>query len=166
MLYALMNLGGWFPSFAFLLRDEKFLGLGITGTFWFYVGITVLALVSTVVLLTSGTVAKAIEKAKADTAREQGEAEKAGEKPAEAGDGDERPLSAGADVGADRRPRGGAVDQGAGRAGAGRAAAEPRCWRALVRRGLGRRWRWRRRPGASWPATRSPTSSSSSSSSR
>jgi POT family proton-dependent oligopeptide transporter len=83
MLYALMNLGGWIPSFAFLLRDPKFAGLGITGTFWFYVGITVLGLVSTVVLLTSGTVAKAIAKAKADTVHEQGEAEKAGEKPAE-----------------------------------------------------------------------------------
>jgi MFS family permease len=84
MLYALMNLGGWFPTFAFLLRDRRYAGLGITGTFWVYVGITVLALVSTVVLLTSGTVARAIEKAKADTAREQAEAVKPGEKPAEA----------------------------------------------------------------------------------
>ena len=82
MLYALMNLGGWFPSFAFLLRDRA--RLGITGTFWFYVAITVVALVSTVVLLTGRTVAKAIEQAKADTAREHGEAEKAGEKPTEA----------------------------------------------------------------------------------
>jgi MFS family permease len=86
MLYALMNLGGWFPSFAFLLRDTA--KLGITGVFWVYVGITVAALVSTVLLLTSGTVKKAIETAKADTAREQGEAAaaaaKAGEKPAEA----------------------------------------------------------------------------------
>jgi POT family proton-dependent oligopeptide transporter len=109
MLYALMNLGGWIPSFAFLLRDgatvtiplswlhdglklqvpevfSTFVGLrlGITGTFWFYVGITVLGLVSTLVLLTSGTVAKAIAKAKADSVHEQGEAEKAGEKPVEA----------------------------------------------------------------------------------
>ncbi len=88
MLYALMNLGGWFPTFAFLLRDQEFAGLGITGTFWVYVGITVLGLVSTVVLLTSGTVQKAIARAKVDTAREQGEAAaaaaKAGEKPAEA----------------------------------------------------------------------------------
>jgi proton-dependent oligopeptide transporter, POT family len=87
MLYALMNLGGWIPSFAFLLRDRRFAGLGITGTFWFYVAITVVALVSTVVLLTGRTVAKAIEQAKADTARELGEAEKAGEKPAEAAAG-------------------------------------------------------------------------------
>ena len=69
MLYALMNLGGWFPTFAFLLRDTA--GLGITGTFWVYVGITVLGLVSTVLLLTSGTVHKAIAKAKADAEREQ-----------------------------------------------------------------------------------------------
>ncbi len=87
MLYALMNLGGWFPTFAFLLRDEKFLGVGITGVFWFYVGITLLALVATVVLLTSGTVTRAIEKAKADRAREQEEAARAGEKPAEAAQG-------------------------------------------------------------------------------
>ncbi len=86
MLYALMNLGGWFPSFAFLLRDRA--GLGITGTFWFYVAVTVLGLVSTVVLLTGRTVAKAIEKAKADTALElegaAAAAAAAGEKPAEA----------------------------------------------------------------------------------
>jgi MFS family permease len=86
MLYALMNLGGWFPSFAFLLRDRA--RLGITGTFWFYVGITVLGLVSTVVLLTGRTVAKAIEKAKADSASEQASAAAAaaaaGEEPAEA----------------------------------------------------------------------------------
>jgi POT family proton-dependent oligopeptide transporter len=87
MLYALMNLGGYFPTYAFLLRDKKFAGLGIPGTFWFYVAITVLGLVSTVVLLTSGTVAKAIAKAKADTAHEAGEAEKAGVTPAEAGVG-------------------------------------------------------------------------------
>jgi len=87
MLYALMNLGGWFPTFAFLLRDRRFAGLGITGTFWFYVGITVLGLVSTVVLLTGRTVANAIQKAKEQTAIEQGEAAAAGEKPAEAAKG-------------------------------------------------------------------------------
>ncbi len=85
MLYALMNLGGWFPSFAFLLRDTA--KLGITGTFWFYVGITVVALVSTVVLLTPGTVKRAVEKAKADTASEQAAGAKPGEKPAEAAKG-------------------------------------------------------------------------------
>ena len=87
MLYALMNLGGWFPTFAFLLRDEKFLGIGITGVFWFYAVITVLALASTVFLLTRRTVETAIARAKADRAREEGEAAKAGEKPAEAARG-------------------------------------------------------------------------------
>jgi len=87
MLYALMNLGGWFPTFAFLLRDRKFLNLGIPGTFWVYVGITVVGLVSTVVLLTHKTVENAIAKAKADTAKEQAEARAAGEKPAAAATG-------------------------------------------------------------------------------
>ena len=87
MLYALMNLGGWFPTFAFLLRDRDFANLGIPGTFWVYVGITVVGLVSTVVLLTSKTVANAIEKAKADTAQEHAAAEAAGKKPAEAAAG-------------------------------------------------------------------------------
>ena len=36
MLYALMNLGGWLPTFAFLLRDEDFLNLGIPGVWWVY----------------------------------------------------------------------------------------------------------------------------------
>jgi proton-dependent oligopeptide transporter, POT family len=87
MLYALMNLGGWIPSFAFLLRDRRFAGLGITGTFWFYVGITVLGLVSTVALLTGRTVANAIQKAKEQTAIEVGEAQKAGEEPVAAAAG-------------------------------------------------------------------------------
>ncbi len=86
MLYALMNLGGWFPTFAFLIRDHATVGghnvgldVGIVGTFWFYVAITVVALVSTVLLLTSGTVQKAIARAKEDTAREQAAAAKPGE---------------------------------------------------------------------------------------
>ena len=79
MLYALMNLGGWFPTFAFLLRDEKFLGLGIVGTFWFYAGITVLGLMATVMLLTPGTVRRAIAKAKEETAREQAAAARPGD---------------------------------------------------------------------------------------
>jgi MFS family permease len=83
MLYALMNLGGWFPTFAFLLRDRNFLNLGIPGTFWVYVGITVLALVSTMILLTPKTVERAIAKAREDVAREQTAAEERGEKKAE-----------------------------------------------------------------------------------
>lgn len=69
MLYALMNLGGWLPTFAFVLRDEKYLALGITGTYWVYTAITLVALLCTVLILTPGTVARAIATAKAETAR-------------------------------------------------------------------------------------------------
>ena len=69
MLYALMNLGGWFPTFAFLVRDDDWLGLGIPGTYWVYTGFTVLALLATIVLLTPTTVRRAIASAKEETAR-------------------------------------------------------------------------------------------------
>ncbi|MEW6249052.1 MAG: hypothetical protein AB1716_00260 [Planctomycetota bacterium] len=69
MLYALMNLGGWFPTFAFLLRDKDYLGLGIPGVYWVYAGFTAVALLSTVVLLSRTTVQKAIATAKEETAR-------------------------------------------------------------------------------------------------
>jgi MFS family permease len=68
MLYALMNLGGWLPSFAFLLRDDDWLGLGIVGVFWVYAAMTVVALFVTVTLLNRQTVASAIATAKAQTA--------------------------------------------------------------------------------------------------
>ncbi len=67
MLYALMNLGGWLPSFAFLLRDEDYAGLGITGTYWVYTSLTALALVATLLILTRKTVQQAIASAKAET---------------------------------------------------------------------------------------------------
>ncbi len=84
MLYALMNLGGWLPTFAFLLRDEKRgLGLGIPGTFWVYTGLTVVALVATALILTPRVVREAIARAKAETAaalvRETSESEQARE---------------------------------------------------------------------------------------
>ena len=83
MLYALMNLGGWLVTFGFLLRDDKpvhvdwwvldfkipCLGLGITGTYWVYTSLTVVALLSTIILLSRKTVADAIANAKAETAR-------------------------------------------------------------------------------------------------
>ena len=68
MLYALMNLGGWLPTFAFLLRDDDYLGLGIGGVFWVYAAMTVAALLVTIALLTKKTVANAIATAKAETA--------------------------------------------------------------------------------------------------
>lgn len=69
MLYALMNLGGWLPTFAFLLRDDDYLGLGIPGVFWVYTGFTVIALVSTIFILSRRTVAEAEASAKMETAR-------------------------------------------------------------------------------------------------
>ncbi len=84
MLYAVMNLGGWFPSFAFLLRDEDFLGLGIPGTFWIYTGFTALALVLTLLILTSRTIAAATERTARETRDEaEKQAEQGGGKPAE-----------------------------------------------------------------------------------
>ena len=65
MLYALMNLGGWIPTFAFLLRDDDFAGIGITGVFWVYTAFTVVALVSSYLLLSRKTVADAIARASA-----------------------------------------------------------------------------------------------------
>ncbi|HNQ24351.1 MAG TPA: MFS transporter [Phycisphaerae bacterium] len=67
MLYALMNFGGWMPTWAFLLRDENFLGLGIPGTFWVYTGFTFVALLCTLLILTPRTVQNAIGRAKAET---------------------------------------------------------------------------------------------------
>jgi MFS family permease len=69
MLYALMNLGGWLPTFAFLLRDQNFLNLGITGVYWVYTGFTSLALVATILILTPRTVKEAAARAKAETDR-------------------------------------------------------------------------------------------------
>jgi MFS family permease len=75
MLYALMNLGGWLPTFAFFVRDKEYLGWGISGAIWVYAGITGLGLLLTFVILSRGTVAKAIADAKAAGGGE-------GEKPA------------------------------------------------------------------------------------
>ena len=77
MLYALMNLGGWLPSWAFLIRDDDYLGFGIVGVFWVYVAMTVAALIITISFLNKATVAKAIATAKAETAAIK--AEEAGE---------------------------------------------------------------------------------------
>lgn len=67
MLYALMNLGGWLPSGAFLLRNDEYLGLGISGTYWVYTAFTVVALVGTFFILSRKTVERAIAAAKAET---------------------------------------------------------------------------------------------------
>jgi MFS family permease len=79
MLYALMNLGGWFPSFAYLLRNKEYLGLGYAGTFWVYTCFTAVALAATYLILTKRTVEDAEKTAKEETARinkEEGKEEK------------------------------------------------------------------------------------------
>jgi len=73
MLYALMNLGGWLPTFAFYLREEKHLGLGIPGTFWVYTAFTAVALAATALLLTPKVVEAATAKAKAAAAAQEPE---------------------------------------------------------------------------------------------
>ena len=68
MLYALMNAGSSLAMMAFLLRDKEFLGLGISGTFWVYTALTLVALVATVVLLSKKTVEATIARAKQESA--------------------------------------------------------------------------------------------------
>jgi POT family proton-dependent oligopeptide transporter len=74
MLYALMNLGGWIPTLAFLLRNNRAellgvevpgAGLGILGTIWIYTAATLLALISTYLILSRHTVKEAIARARA-----------------------------------------------------------------------------------------------------
>ncbi len=79
MLYALMNLGGWLPSFAFLVRDDDYLGLGIPGTFWVYTAFTVVALLATIFILTRKTVKAAADAAKEETKRLAAEEGESGE---------------------------------------------------------------------------------------
>jgi MFS family permease len=67
MLYALMNAGSSLTMLAFMVRDQEFLGLGITGTFWVYTGLTVVSLLVTLFVLSKKTVEKAIASAKAET---------------------------------------------------------------------------------------------------
>ena len=66
MLYALMNLGGWLPTWAYLLRNDDYLGLGISGTFWVYTGCTAVALLCTFAILSRRTVGQAIASAEAE----------------------------------------------------------------------------------------------------
>jgi proton-dependent oligopeptide transporter, POT family len=64
MLYALMNLGGYLPSWAWVIRDT--MGLGITGTYWFYTAVTAIAIVLTFIILTPKVVKDAEEAADAE----------------------------------------------------------------------------------------------------
>ncbi|MCX7957509.1 MAG: MFS transporter [Deltaproteobacteria bacterium] len=76
MLYALMNAGSSLVMLSFLLRDEKFLGLGIEGTFWVYTGITSVSLLSTYFILSRKTVEETIRRAKEETERIKSQEEK------------------------------------------------------------------------------------------
>ncbi len=67
MLYAVMNLGGWLPTFMTPVRERW----GIRGAYGFYAGVTLLTLVLVAVLLDRRTEAKALaEGAAAAPARE------------------------------------------------------------------------------------------------
>ncbi len=73
MLYALMNLGGWLPTFFTPVRER----FGIAGAFWMCSGFTVVALLTTIALLSRRTVETAIKQAEADRAMEKGATNKA-----------------------------------------------------------------------------------------
>ena len=85
MLYALMNLGWWLPSFLSPVRQRY----DIDGAYWLMVGFTLLALLATVIILSPQTVRRAIADAKtqqapdkSDTAEEPPQDKKdAGESP-------------------------------------------------------------------------------------
>ncbi len=62
MLYALMNLGGWLPSFLSPARRA----IGIGGLYWVFTGLTVVALVLVAVILNKRTMTEAIASAKAE----------------------------------------------------------------------------------------------------
>jgi len=66
MLYALMNLGGWLPSFFSPIRKS----IGINGSYVVFTGITVFAILLTLFVLTKKTAADAIKNAKKETAKE------------------------------------------------------------------------------------------------
>ena len=69
MLYALMNLGGWLPSFFAPIRSA----VGISGAIWVYAGFTVLGLVLTFVILSKRTVDQAIASARAASGKTEPE---------------------------------------------------------------------------------------------
>lgn len=66
MLYALMNLGGYIPTYAFLVRDKKYLGWDIPGVFALYALFTFVSLIATIWILKRKVEQEAIAKAKAE----------------------------------------------------------------------------------------------------
>ena len=85
MLYALMNLGGWLPSFFSPIRHA----IGITGSYWVYTSITFVALICTALILTPKVERAAIARAEKEREEEKAKAAKAAtteEKKTEASD--------------------------------------------------------------------------------
>ena len=62
MLYAVMNLGGWLPTFMTPIREHY----GIRGAYLFYSGVTLLSLVALMILLSPKTEAAALATTKAN----------------------------------------------------------------------------------------------------
>ncbi len=65
MLYALMNLGGWLPTWFAPIRKS----VGISGAYWVYTGFTVLGLLLLTAILSRKTVERAIMDARAATGK-------------------------------------------------------------------------------------------------
>ena len=67
MLYALMNLGGWLPTFFGPIRQR----VGISGAFWVYITFSVIGLTVTALLLSKRTVNTTIAQMKAAREKEK-----------------------------------------------------------------------------------------------
>ncbi|MBT3317471.1 MFS transporter [bacterium] len=67
MLYALMNLGGWLPTFFSPIRNA----IGIAGSFWVYTAISAIALIVTFFILTRKVEEKAVEQVRLETANDE-----------------------------------------------------------------------------------------------
>jgi MFS family permease len=78
MLYALMNLGGWLPSFLWPIRES----IGIVGVYWCFTGLTLLTLVAAAIILTRRTMDRAIADARAERKKEAGPSEAEPQTPA------------------------------------------------------------------------------------
>ncbi len=80
MLYALMNLGGWLPSFFSPIRQS----IGISGSYWVYTGLTAVALIATALILTPKVERDAIARAEKEREAEKAAARDAGDQKKEA----------------------------------------------------------------------------------
>jgi dipeptide/tripeptide permease len=70
MLYAVMNLGGWLPTFMSPIRER----FEIKGAYWFYTGVTLAGFIILFFMLSKKTVEKAIADAKAQSRTAEGQA--------------------------------------------------------------------------------------------